>query len=67
MGYFFSFIEGHHLNRHVIHRVFSIGYGIVEITNGKIGIVSGHVIGLLAIEASDALISFVVKLQIIPS
>ena len=59
----FGLLECHHLNEHGVRRKVSFGNGIVKITNGKVGIVSRHVVCLLPIKAFDTLICLVMKLR----
>ena len=59
----FGLLECHHLNEHGVRRKVSFGNGIVKITNGKVRIVSRHVVCLLPIKAFDTLICLVMKLR----
>ena len=59
----FGLLKCHHLNEHGIRGKVSFRNGIVKITNGKVGIISGHVVCLLPIKAFDTLICLVMKLR----
>ena len=44
-------------------RKVAFGDGVVEVPDGKVRIVSGHVVGLLAVKVLDLLIRFPVELK----